>query len=73
MVKRISSIALKGIALAVCVAVIVLSTLSSLAIGSAITLLGLGWPHWRLNQCKGKNLNPSLDINNIPDDALLLL
>jgi hypothetical protein len=42
MVKRISSIALKGIALATGVAVIVLSTLSSLAIGSAITLLGLG-------------------------------
>ena len=42
MVKRISSIALKGIALAMGVAVIVLSTLDSLAIGSAITLLGLG-------------------------------
>jgi hypothetical protein len=42
MVKRISSIALKGIALATGVAVIVLSTLDSLAIGSAITLLGLG-------------------------------
>jgi ABC-type uncharacterized transport system permease subunit len=42
MVKRISSIALKGIALAMGVAVIVLSTLNSLAIGSAITLLSLG-------------------------------
>ena len=42
MVKRISSIALKGIALAMGVAVIVLSNLNSLAIGSAITLLGLG-------------------------------
>jgi hypothetical protein len=42
MVKRITSIALKGIALAMGVAVIVLSTLNSLAIGSAITLLGLG-------------------------------
>jgi ABC-type uncharacterized transport system permease subunit len=42
MVKRISSIALKGIALATGVAVIVLSTLDSLAIGSAITLLGIG-------------------------------
>jgi hypothetical protein len=42
MVKRITSIALKGIALATGVAVIVLSTLGSLAIGSAITLLGLG-------------------------------
>ena len=42
MVKRITSIALKGIALATSVAVIVLSTLGSLAIGSAIALLGLG-------------------------------
>jgi hypothetical protein len=42
MVKRISSIVLKGIALAMGAAVIVLSTLGSLAIGSAITMLGLG-------------------------------
>ena len=42
MVKRITSIVLKGIALAMGVAVIVLNTLNSLAIGSAITLLGLG-------------------------------
>ena len=42
MVKRITSIALKGIALAMGIAVIVLSTLNSLAIGSAIAMLGLG-------------------------------
>ena len=42
MVKRISSIALKIIALAMGVAVIVLNILDTLVIGSAITLLGLG-------------------------------
>ncbi len=42
MIKRISSIALKGIALATGVAVVVLSTLGSLAIRSAIKLLGPG-------------------------------
>jgi len=42
MIKRISSIALKGIALAMGAAVIVLSTLGSLSIESAIAMLGLG-------------------------------
>jgi hypothetical protein len=42
MVKRITSIALKGIALAMGTAVIVLSTLGSLSIGAAIPMLGLG-------------------------------
>jgi hypothetical protein len=42
MVMRITSIVLKGIALAMGVAVVVLNTLGSLTIGSAITLLGLG-------------------------------
>jgi hypothetical protein len=42
MYKRISSIALKGIAVAMGVAVIVLNTLSTLTIESATTLLGIG-------------------------------
>ncbi len=42
MYKRISSIVLKGIALAMGAVVIVLSTLGSLATGSAISMLGLG-------------------------------
>ena len=42
MVKRIVSIALKGVALAMGIAVIVLNFLGSLAIGSALTLLGIG-------------------------------
>jgi len=42
MVKRISSIALKGITLAMGVAVIVLNTLGVLDIKSAIPMLGLG-------------------------------
>jgi len=42
MYKRIISIALKGIALAMAVAVIVIDILGSLTSGSAITLLGIG-------------------------------
>jgi hypothetical protein len=40
--KNIFSIALKGIAVAMGVAVIVLNTLGTLATGTAITLLSLG-------------------------------
>ena len=42
MVKRIVSIALKGVAHAMGIAVISLNFLGSLAIGSALTLLGIG-------------------------------
>ena len=42
MVKRISSIALKGIALAMAIAVVVLHTLGSLTSQSAIAMLAFG-------------------------------
>jgi len=42
MYKRITSIVLKGIALAMGIAVVVLNTLGSLNVGSALTMLGIG-------------------------------
>jgi hypothetical protein len=42
MIKRISSLALKGIALAMAVAVIVMHTLGSLTSQSAIAMLAFG-------------------------------
>jgi len=42
MYRRITSIVLKGIALAMGIAVVVLNTLGSLNVGSAMTVLGIG-------------------------------
>ena len=42
MYARILSIALKGVALAMGIAVVVLNSLGTLAISSALTILGLG-------------------------------
>lgn len=42
MVKQITKIALKGIAMAMGIAVIVMSTLGTLELGNGVAMLGLG-------------------------------
>ena len=54
MVKQITKIALKGVAMAMGIAVIVMSTLGTLELDNGVAMLGLGWPRWPSPACRSK-------------------